>query len=140
MAIPSVPLPALWVLVGLLSMSGAPFKAAQLALLPQILDGPRYLVGLSLRQVTGQSAQLAGFASGGLLLSVVEPHVALAANAVTFLLSSLLITTGARRRPAAANTSQTVPAPPVASLTADRLLLRRVSLMYVAGTFAVPGG
>src|SRR3989440_3977613 len=35
MAIPSLPLPALWTLIALLSMSAAPFKAAQLALLPQ---------------------------------------------------------------------------------------------------------
>src|SRR2546427_12519387 len=35
MAIPSLPLPALWVLVGVLSMASGPFKPAHLALLPQ---------------------------------------------------------------------------------------------------------
>src|SRR5690349_15694853 len=69
MAVPHLPLPALWVLVGVLSMAAAPFKAAQLALLPRILAGDRYVIGLSVRQITGQTAQLAGFASGGLLLT-----------------------------------------------------------------------
>src|SRR3954465_3357508 len=46
LAVSGRPLPVLWVLVGLLSMAAAPFKAAQLALLPQILTGERYVVGL----------------------------------------------------------------------------------------------
>lgn len=140
LAVPSLPLPVLWVLVGLLSMSAAPFKAAQLALLPQILPGERYVVGLSLRQMTNQSAQLAGFATGGLLLTAVEPHVALAANAGTFLASAALILRGVGARPAPA-----VPAPadrsePPVSLARNPRLVAIVVLVCVAGLFVVPEG
>ena len=141
MAVPGLPLPALWVIVGMLSMAGAPFKAAQLALLPLILDGERYVVGLSLRQVTGQSAQLVGFACGGLLLAVIEPHVALAANAATFLLSALLIVTGVAHRDAAAprkdKAEQNGTGGP---LSANRQLLPIVALFCLAGLFVVPEG
>jgi MFS family permease len=142
MAVPGLPLPVLWVLVGMASMSAAPFKAAQLALLPQILDGERYIVGLSLRQVTNQAAQLAGFASAGLLLVAVEPHVALAANAATFLLSAALILLGVRARPAAAAAGgPTVqPARPATSLAGSRQLPALVILICLAGLFVVPEG
>ncbi|HET9143038.1 MFS transporter, partial [Actinophytocola sp.] len=100
MAIPSMPLAAMWALVAVLAMAAGPFKAAQQALLPQVLGGERYIAGLSLRQVTTQGAQLLGYASGGFLLVVLEPHVALAANAATFLISAALVLAGVRHRPA----------------------------------------
>jgi MFS family permease len=140
MAIPALPLPALWVLVGLLSMSSAPFKAAQLALLPSILEGDRYITGLSLRQMTGQSAQLVGFASGGLLLAAVEPHVALAGNAVTFLISAGLIVTGVRTRPAAAQSKTDEVAASSPPVTERGTLLPVFTLVCLAGLFVVPEG
>jgi MFS family permease len=139
MAIPSLPLPALWVLVGALSMASAPFKAAQLALLPQILDGDRYVTGVSLRQITGQSAQLVGFATGGLLLAAIEPHIALAANAATFLISAGLIVTGVRQRPAAAHGPD--PATPSGPAAGERRgILPLFILVSVAGLYVVPEG
>jgi MFS family permease len=140
MAIPSLPLPAMWVLVGLLSMAAAPFKAAQLALLPQVLHGDRYVTGLSLRQITGQAAQLAGFASGGLLLAAVEPHIALGVNAATFVASAALILSGVRVRPAPSST-----APPAGGAT-TALIGRRsqlpplIALVCLIGLFVVPEG
>lgn len=100
MALPGLSLPVLWACVGLVSVAAGPFKAAQLAILPQVLPGDRYPAGLALRQVTGQTAQLAGFAGGGFLLTVVEPHVALALNAATFAASAVFVLTGVRSRPA----------------------------------------
>lgn len=143
MALPGLPLPVLWTMIGLLSMCSAPFKAAQLALLPQILDGDRYVVGLSLRQMTNQSAQLAGFASGGLLLVAVEPHVALAVNATTFLASAALIMSGVRRRPAATATAAqpaSETGEPRASLARNRQLLSAAALVCLACLFVVPEG
>jgi hypothetical protein len=56
MALPGLPLPVLWGLVGVLSAASGPFKAAQLALLPQVLeDRDAYRAGLALRQVTSQT-------------------------------------------------------------------------------------
>ncbi|HET6503738.1 MAG TPA: MFS transporter [Amycolatopsis sp.] len=107
MALPWLPLPALWVCVALLSVGAGPFKAAQLAILPQILEGEAYSAGLALRQFTSQTAQLVGFAGGGLLLAAVEPHIALAANAATFVASALLVLGGVQSRPAPANAAAT---------------------------------
>lgn len=102
MAIPTMSLPALWVCVGLLSVVAGPFKAAHMSLIPQILErDDEYAAGVALRQFTTQAAQLAGFAGGGLLLVVVEPHVGMLVNSATFLCSAVLVLAGVRARPAA---------------------------------------
>ncbi|WP_166640739.1 MFS transporter, partial [Amycolatopsis sp. SID8362] len=101
-AIPGVPLWVLCALVAVLTALGGPFKAAQQALLPTVLEGERYLVGMALRNVTIQGAQLAGFAGGGALIAALTPSTALALDAVTFVLSALLLVTGVRRRAAVA--------------------------------------
>ncbi|CAM5314198.1 hypothetical protein STANM309S_02276 [Streptomyces tanashiensis] len=49
-----------------------------------------------------QSALLAGFAAGGVLLTLVPPRGALAVTATTFLVSALLLRLGTARRPARA--------------------------------------
>lgn len=100
-AIPSLDFWVLCVLVGCVSLLNPPFKAAQLALLPQVLTGDRFVVGMAIRSMTVQSAQLAGFAGGGLLLIVLEPHVALVIDTATFLASALFIRFGLKARPAA---------------------------------------
>lgn len=102
MAVPGLPLPVLWGLVAVLSAAAAPFKAAQLAMLPQILaDKGTYRAGLSLRQITSQAAQVIGFGAGGVLMTVVEPRLALLANAATFTMSAMLVLVGVRERRAA---------------------------------------
>jgi MFS family permease len=101
-ALPGMPLPSLWVAVGLLTLAGGPFKAAQLALLPQILSGEQYPVGLAARAAASQVAQVIGFAGGGLLVTTVDPRIALGFNAATFVASAVLVRTGVRARPTAA--------------------------------------
>ena len=101
-AIPQLPLGAMIGLVAGLALLNPPFKAAQLALLPQILAGERFQVGLALRNITSQSAQLAGFAGGGALMVLVDPHAALLIDAATFLLSALFVRVGVADRPASA--------------------------------------
>lgn len=101
-AVPVLPFWVLCVLVGAVSLLNPPFKAAQLALLPQILEGDRFVVGMAIRSMTVQSAQLAGFAGGGFMLTALEPHIALALDAVTFLISALFVRLGLASRPAAA--------------------------------------
>jgi MFS family permease len=100
-AIPGVPLAVICVLVAGVSFFNAPFKAAQLALLPDVLPGDRFVVGMAIRNVTIQSAQLAGFLGGGVLIKVVSPYLGLALDAATFLASATLVAVGVRRRPAA---------------------------------------
>ena len=105
MVIPGVDL--LWqcVLVSVLSFVGGPYSAAQLALLRDLLSEEQYSVGMSLRQITVQAAQLAGVATGGLLSTAVSPQFCLAVNAFTFAASALLLGKRIRSRPAPAPAS-----------------------------------
>jgi predicted MFS family arabinose efflux permease len=100
MAIPGVPLVQLCGLLVVLTIAGGPFRAAQLAMLPDVLPGERYLTGLAIRSITIQSAQLAGFAGGGIIIAVIGPYTAMAADAGTFALSAVLVLAGVRYRPA----------------------------------------
>ena len=105
MAIPGTPLLVLAVLLVILTVAGGPFRAAQLALLPDVLEGERYIAGLAVRTITIQTAQLAGFAGGGLVIGLVTPHWGLVVDAVTFVVSAVLVSTGVRRRPPATTES-----------------------------------
>jgi hypothetical protein len=82
------------------SLVGGPFRSARLALLPEVLSGEVYVAGLAIRSITIQTAQLLGFAVGGLLVGLINPYVALALDAVTFLLSAVLVRFGVPYRPA----------------------------------------
>jgi MFS family permease len=140
MAIPGLPLSVLWTLVCVLSASGGPYKAAQQALLPQVL-GELYPTGLALRQVTTQLAQLVGFAGGGLLLSAVEPHIALAFNAATFMISMLLVRSGVRARPVPARRAPAIETGDPAGFRAtERLLWPLFALTAILGFSVVPEG
>jgi len=99
-AIPGIPFPILCVLVAAVSFLNAPFKAAQLATLPDVLAGDLYVAGMGIRSITIQASQLLGFAGGGALISAVNPYLALGLDAVTFLASALLVAAGVRSRPA----------------------------------------
>lgn len=59
MAVPGMPLPVLCVLLAVMTALSGPYKAAQLALLADVLVGGHYVTGLSIRQMTIQSAQIA---------------------------------------------------------------------------------
>ncbi|WP_199198910.1 MFS transporter [Amycolatopsis sp. CA-128772] len=141
-AIPGVPLWVLCALVAVLTALGGPFKAAQQALLPTVLEGERYLVGMALRNVTIQGAQLAGFAGGGALIAALTPSAALALDAVTFVLSALFLVTGVRRRAAIAQAVR--PAWLSATGAGIRLIWRDpalrtlVALNWLAGFYIVP--
>lgn len=126
MAVPGLPLWLLCVLLTVVVMANGPFKAAQLALLPDILDEQRYVVGLAVRNVTVQSAQVAGFAGGGVLVGLLDPYLALGLDAATFALSALVIQVGVRRRPAARSSKDPV------RLTAFGLVWRDPRLRLIA--------
>ena len=101
-AIPGTPFWLMCLLVGSVSLLNPVFKASQLALLPDVLPGGRFAVGMAIRNMTVQSAQLLGFAGGGLLVAALNPRAALVIDGLTFLASALLLRAGLRPRPAAA--------------------------------------
>lgn len=101
MALQSVPLGAV---VGLLVVAvaiGGPWKAAESALVADIVRGDSYVVGVGLRTATLQAAQLIGFAAGGAAVAVVGPRWSLAIDAATFAVSALVLRCGLRPRVAA---------------------------------------
>jgi MFS family permease len=108
-AVPGVPFAAICVLVAGVSFLQAPFKAAQLALLPTVLPGDLYVVGLGIRNITMQTAQMIGFAGGGVLIAAINPNVGLVLDAATFLASGLFVRLGVLARPAAASKTNRPP-------------------------------
>jgi predicted MFS family arabinose efflux permease len=100
MALPGLPLPALLLLLLASSMLTPPFQAARSAMVAQILTGDRYVVGLSLQSMAGQTAQVMGYALGGATAAAGE-QAALLINAATFGISALLLWRGVRPRPVA---------------------------------------
>lgn len=144
MALPWMPLPVLWGLVFGLALAGGPFKAAQLALLPDVLPGERYQVGLAVRTLSTQIAQLGGFILGGSVLLVISAQAALGLNAGTFLLSALLVRLGVRARPAAigAPAARNTPRPrsAVRILASGGRPAVLLGLMWLAGLTVAPEG
>ncbi|TDP92946.1 MFS transporter [Labedaea rhizosphaerae] len=107
-AVPGVPMWSMGLLVAGVSMANPLAKSAQLALLPQVLPDEGFVVGMALRNVTIQSAQLAGFAGGGLLVAALSPRASLALDAATFVCSALLLRCGLADRPAAGGAAQSM--------------------------------
>ncbi len=100
MVIPGMPVAAL---LGLLFTNGllSPvYQGVRAAVLPDVLPpGPGYILGRSMMRMVAQSAQIAGYGAGGLLLTVVSPRGALAFDAASFAASALLLRAGMLRRP-----------------------------------------
>ncbi|GAA3442637.1 MFS transporter [Planomonospora venezuelensis] len=100
MAIPGTSFVTLCALVFCVVLLSAPFSAARAALLPELLEGDRYVAGSALQNMTNQAAQMLGFAVGGALIMGMGPYRALALDAATFMASALILVSGVRRRPA----------------------------------------
>jgi predicted MFS family arabinose efflux permease len=112
-AIPAMPFWSLCVLVGIVSLLQPVFKSAQVALLPDVLGEERFSTGMAIRSITIQSAQMAGFAGGGLLIAVFNPYVVLVLDALTFFGSAILIRARLAPRPAADRAAAAAAAPGV---------------------------
>jgi MFS family permease len=146
MAIPDLPLWALCAVLVVVVLLGSPHTAAQLALYPEVLHGELYERGLAVRQITSQTAQLVGFAAGGLLVAAVSPAVALLGNAVSFALSAVVVRIGVADRAAP------VPEPGsehaiaglrgiaagLAEIATDRRRRALVVLAWLVGWYVVP--
>ncbi len=98
MAWPRLPLPVLTALLVIVVIVGTPWKAAESALVSEILAGERYVLGVGLRVAAAQGAQLVGFGVGGVAVAAIGAHAALLLDAGTFALSAAMIAVGIRRR------------------------------------------
>lgn len=147
MAIPAVPLPLVATLLVIAQLCHSPFQSAQAATLPAVLDGDRYVVGVSTRQITNQLGQLVGFATGGVVVALVGAHQALLIDAGTFVLSAVIIRAGVRFR-AATYTSDGRSGPPALrqlregarTIWHDPRLRSLAGLAWLVGFVIVPEG
>lgn len=100
LVLPDLPLWVLFAVLVLVGLLAPPFDSARSALLPEVLEGDRYVTGNAVSSTVAQAAQVGGFALGGLLVGVAGARGALALDALTFLVSGLLLAVGLRERPA----------------------------------------
>jgi MFS family permease len=97
---PALPVPALLALVAAAATTAPVFTAALSGLLPELLDGDRYVLGRSVFGLTGSATQLAGLGAGGAILAVVPARWLLLAAGGALAANAALIRLGLRRRPA----------------------------------------
>jgi MFS family permease len=96
-AVPGLPVPVMMLLLFATALLNPPFDAARSALLPRILDGDRYVVGLALNSTSFQFAQIVGYLAGG-TLGAFSPRLALVLNAASFGISAFVIGLGVHDR------------------------------------------
>lgn len=146
MALPALSVPTLGALLVVAVLVGTPWKAAESALVVDILTAQDYPTGLGLRTVTGQAAQVAGFAIGGIAIAAIGARGALALDAATFLISAVVIRLGVRNRPPAAHPdNETAQAPQrwlhgAATVLGDRRLRLLLSFAWLLGLLVIPEG
>jgi MFS family permease len=142
MAVPGLPLLALVALLVAVTSLAPPFESARSSLLPDILDGDRYTVGLAVVQTTFRAAMVLGYAAGGVAVAVIGPRPALALDAATFVASAALVRYGIQRRPAAARREARRPAADIAAgarlVGTDRALRTLMLLGWLVAFYAVP--
>jgi MFS family permease len=146
MVVPRMPI---WVLVALLfaaTMFAPPFESAKASITPDILHGERYVLGTAVLQTTLLAGQVMGAAVGGVAVAFLGVRPSLAIDAVTFVVSGLLIGLGTRARPAAAK-PQTIQPSPLARLRdglglvfGDRALSTLLLFGWLVVFYAVPEG
>ncbi|MFC4112355.1 MFS transporter [Nonomuraea zeae] len=146
MALPGMPFWALCALVFFVVLLSAPFSAARAALLPEVLDGDRYVIGSALQNMTNQAVQMLGFAAGGAVIATMGPYRALALDAATFLGSALILISGVRPRPAASGDDGAKPSMWTMTRAGARLVfgsrkLRTLVLFaWLCGFYILPEG
>ncbi len=152
MAVPHVPFAALCALLFIAQLLDSPENAARTATTPLVLTGDRYTVGLSALAMTTQTAGLAGFAVGGVLVAATGAPLALVLDAASFALSAAIVALGVRSRPAAAKDfagqagseasaggAKAIRGPSAVRVVATDPVLRSIlGLALLAGFYVVP--
>lgn len=100
MALPGMPLGVVLGLLVVAVLCGSPYNAAEPAIVADMYSGDRYAAALGVRTATSQGAQLLGFAVGGLIVAVTGARHALDIDALTFVISAVLLRAGLVFRPA----------------------------------------
>ncbi|HEY7176314.1 MAG TPA: MFS transporter, partial [Micromonosporaceae bacterium] len=96
-AIPNLPVPAILLLLFATALLTPAFDASRSSLLPRILEGDRYVVGVAAQTTTTNLATIFGYVVGG-ALAPFHPHLALLIDAATFLGSAAILAAGIKPR------------------------------------------
>jgi hypothetical protein len=148
MAVHGLPLPIVVALLVVAVFVGPAFAASEVSVLAATLPADRFRAATGLRMVTGQLAQVGGFALGGVLVTLLHPRGALIVDAATYVISALLIglllprVGRAERRSAVlgADEPRSSSEPKFAGLWHDPRLRALIALSALAGFFVVPEG
>jgi MFS family permease len=146
MAVPRIPFAALCVLLFATVALGPPFSSARSAMLPDVLPGDKFVVGSAIGNITYQSSQIVGFVAGAAVVTLLDPSRTLALDALSFLLSALIVLTWVKNRPAPADEhnerlSLWAVARDGAVLVFGNPLLRSLVLFgWLAGFYVIPEG
>jgi MFS family permease len=111
MVLPHMPIGALIALLFVATMFAPPFDSAKASVTPEILQGERYVLGTAVLVTTLLAGEVLGAVGGGVAVAFIGVRRSLAIDAVTFVLSGLLIGLGTRARPAAAKPESVRPSP-----------------------------
>jgi predicted MFS family arabinose efflux permease len=141
MALPGMPLWALFLLLFAVATLNAPFQGARSALRATIMPDDRYTLGLAASQVTREAGVVGGFVAGGVIVSVLGARPALLIDAGTFAVSALLLAVAVRSRPAAGRRHQSRLAEMMAGLRlvfASERLRALMLLGWLCAFYTVP--
>ncbi len=111
MVVPGMPIGALVALLFAATMFTPVFESAKASITPDILQGERYVLGTAVLQTTLLVGQVAGAVGGGVAVAFLGFWQSWAIDAVTFVISGLLIGLGIRARSAAARMGTGQPSP-----------------------------
>jgi predicted MFS family arabinose efflux permease len=104
---PALPVPAMLALVAAAATATPVFTAASSAVLPDVLDGDRYVLGRSVFSLTGSATQLIGLGIGGAILAALPAPRLLLAAGLSLLAAAVIARLGLRPRPARTNARTT---------------------------------
>ena len=99
---PALPIPVMLALVAVAATIAPVFTAALSGLLPDVLDGDRYILGRSVFNLTGAGTQIAGLGIGGVLLAAVPVRWLLLAAGAALVIAAVVTRLGLRPRKARA--------------------------------------
>ena len=105
-ALPGIPVYAIFVLLFVAMLGAPPTQAARSALMPLILDRRKLVTGLAVNASTSQAAQVFGYLVGAFIATSINARLGIALDAVSFILSAAIIALWVRPRPAAAGRDQ----------------------------------
>ena len=97
---PALPVPAMLALVAAAATATPVFTAAGSAVLPDVLDGDRYVLGRSVFSLTGSATQIIGLGIGGAILAALPAPRLLLAAGLALLAAAVVARLGLRPRPA----------------------------------------